>query len=65
MGFVSIPYSDGNEDQLQRGDILVNNHHVELYIGGGQFAGAHSTASGVSVCNYFDNDWEEIYRFKG
>jgi cell wall-associated NlpC family hydrolase len=65
MGFVSIPYSDGNEDQLQRGDILVNNHHVELYIGGGQFAGAHSTASGVSVCSYFDNDWEEIYRFKG
>lgn len=65
VGFETIPYSDGNMDQLQRGDILNNYHHTELYIGGGQVAGAHSTASGVNVKEYFDDEWEYIWRWPG
>lgn len=62
-GFDKVPYSDGNMDQLQRGDVLNNSEHTELYIGNGKFAGAHSSASGVSVCSYFDRAWEYIYRY--
>lgn len=62
-GFDKIPYSDGNMEQLQRGDVLNNSEHTELYIGDGKFAGAHSTNSGVNVCNYFDDAWEYIYRY--
>lgn len=64
-GFEKIPYSDGNMDQLQRGDILNNYKHTELYIGGGQVAGAHSKASGVNVKEYFDDEWEYIWRWPG
>lgn len=64
-GFEKIPYSDGNMDQLQRGDILNNSEHTELYIGGGQVAGAHSEAHGVSVENYYDFNWEYIFRWPG
>ena len=66
MGFKQIPFSGGDCSQLKRGDVLSNDHHTELYIGGGQQAGAHSTASGVTVCNFWtEYSWDCIYRFEG
>ena len=66
MGFEEIPFSGGDCSQLQRGDILNNSQHVELYIGGGQQAGAHSRNSGVSVTDFWtEYSWESIYRYTG
>ncbi len=65
-GFEQIPFSGGDCSQLQRGDVLSNSHHVELYVGGGQQAGAHSSASGVSVTDFWtEYSWECIFRYKG
>lgn len=69
FGFALIPWSDGRMDELQRGDILSCDHHVEWYIGGGQVVGAHSSgkafADQVSVENYFDDNWTCILRYQG
>ena len=65
-GFEQIPFSGGDCSQLQRGDVLSNSHHVELYVGGGQQAGAHSSSSGVSVTNFWtEYSWDCIFRYKG
>ena len=65
-GFEQIPFSGGDYSQLQRGDVLSNDHHVELYIGNGQQVGAHSTASGVNVTNFWTQySWDCIFRYKG
>ena len=64
-GFERIPFSGGDCSQLQRGDVLSNDHHVELYVGGGQQAGAHSSNSGVSVTNFWtEYSWDCIFRYK-
>ena len=69
-GFTKIPWSDGKSNDLQRGDILSNPHHVEWYIGGGQVVGAHgkngkARPDQISVTNYFDDGWTCILRREG
>ena len=65
-GFEQIPFSGGDCSQLQRGDVLSNSHHVELYIGNGQQVGAHSTASGVTVTSFWtEYSWDCVFRYKG
>lgn len=45
-GFKVVPF-DGNLADLDAGDILVNVvHHTEMYIGNGQFVGAHGAEDG-------------------
>ena len=67
FGFDLIPWGDGRMDELQRGDILSNPHHVEWYIGGGQIVGAHGAEGKalpdqISVKNYYDGGWTNILR---
>ena len=47
---------------LKRGDILDCDHHVEFYLGSNQVVGAHSTASGISVKNYWYDGWTHVLR---
>lgn len=68
MGFERIEFSggEGSTSMLQRGDVLCNDRHAELYIGGDMMAGAHSTKLGVSVTDFWPNySWEYIWRYKG
>lgn len=66
MGFQQIPFSGGDCSQLKRGDVLSNDHHTELYLGDGKQVGAHCTASGVTVCDFWtEYSWECVYRFNG
>lgn len=45
-GFTAIPF-DGNLSDLDPGDILLNvSQHTEMYIGNGQFVGAHCSETG-------------------
>ena len=65
-GFTAVPF-DGNLSDLEPGDILLNTvNHTEMYIGNGQFVGAHIAETGdvdgkpgdqtgneISVCNAY------------
>lgn len=67
VGFEELPYP--GLDGLQRGDILDNGHHVELYIGNGQIVGAHNSSRAqedqISVDNFWEGGWHCILRYKG
>lgn len=62
-GFTRLPYPGAQG--LLPGDVLNTSSHTELYIGNGKQAGAHSSASGVSV-NDLDvsRNWEYIFRYQ-
>lgn len=69
-GWKKIEYDDSQgTDPLKPGDILSNDHHVELYIGDGNVVGAHTDKKPledqVSVEGYYPSDWECIYRCVG
>lgn len=71
-GFESISFDPSNgTGELQPGDILSNDAHVELYIGNDQVVGAHSdskpAADQISVEGYYihQNGWPNFYRFPG
>lgn len=69
-GWKKIEYDDSQgTDPLKPGDILSNDHHVELYIGDGNVVGAHTNKepleNQVSVEGYYPNNWECIYRCVG
>lgn len=71
-GFESISFDPSNgTGELQPGDILSNDAHVELYIGNDQVVGAHSDshpeADQISVERYYihPNGWPNFYRFPG
>ena len=73
-GFTWIPWSQiGNVNNLQRGDILLNEvEHTEIYLGNGQNVGAHSnrgypqsgdqTGTEVSVSGYYNHPWDGVLR---
>ena len=45
-GFTAVPF-DGNLDDLDPGDIMLNvENHTEMYVGNGQFVGAHIAETG-------------------
>ncbi len=60
----------GNVNNLQRGDILLNNsnisskQHTEIYLGNGQNVGAHSPSKGISVSGYYNHPWLGVLRYK-
>lgn len=69
-GWESLDYNDSmGTDALQPGDILDCDNHVELYIGGGQVVGAHSSskppADQISVEGWFADGWTNILRCPG
>ncbi len=65
-GFTAVPF-DGNLDDLDPGDIMLNvENHTEMYVGNGKFVGAHIAETGdvdgkpgdqtgdeISVCNAY------------
>lgn len=70
-GFTWIPWSQiGSKDNLQRGDILLNNssnsskQHTEIYLGNGQNVGAHSSSKGISVSGYYNHPWLGVLRYR-
>lgn len=59
-GFKALPF-DGNLSDLEKGDILLNvEHHTEMYIGGGQFVGAHIAETGDTDGEPGDQTGNEI-----
>ncbi len=60
----------GNMNNLQRGDILLNNsnisskQHTEIYLGSGKNVGAHSPSKGISVSGYYNHPWLGVLRYK-
>lgn len=76
-GFQWIPWSQiGGVSNLQRGDILLNEKtHTEIYLGGNQNVGAHSsrgypqtgdqTGTEVSVSGYYYHPWDGVLRYAG
>ncbi len=60
----------GSMNNLQRGDILLNNsnisskQHTEIYLGNGQNVGAHSPSKGISVSGYYNHPWLGVLRYK-
>lgn len=71
-GFKWIPWSQiGGRNNLQRGDILLNNssnsakQHTEIYLGSGQNVGAHSPSKGISVSGYYEHPWLGVLRYGG
>lgn len=69
-GFSWIPWNQiGNKNNLQRGDILLNNsnvtskQHTEIYLGNGKNVGAHSPSKGISVSGYYDHPWTGVLRY--
>lgn len=69
-GFTWIPWSQiGSMNNLQRGDILLNNssdsskQHTEIYLGSGKNVGAHSPSKGISVSGYYNHPWLGILRY--
>lgn len=64
QGFEEFPYT--NMDDLIAGDILVNKEHTEVFIGDGKLVGAHTDSLPlplqVSVIDYYENNWEYVYR---
>lgn len=70
IGFERHDFDGTDMSVLQRGDILNKDHgpaggHTEIYIGGGQVVGAHCKADGVSVRDYWNDDWEYFWRWPG
>ena len=75
-GFTWIPWSSiGNQSNLQRGDILLNEAtHTEFYLGNGKNVGAHSnrgypqtgdqTGTEVSVSGYYYHPWDGVLRYE-
>lgn len=73
-GFIWIPWSQiGSEENLQRGDILLNEkNHTEIYLGNSKNVGAHSnrgypqggdqTGTEISVGNYYSYPWNGVLR---
>lgn len=73
-GFTWIPWSKiGNVNNLQRGDILLNEQqHTEIYLGNGKNVGAHSnrgypqsgdqTGTEISVSGYYNHPWDGVLR---
>ena len=53
-------------DDLIAGDILVNKEHTEVFIGDGKLVGAHTDSLPlplqVSVIDFYENNWEYVYR---
>lgn len=72
-GFKILPF-DGNLDDLDPGDIMLNcANHTEMYIGNGKFVGAHSSETGgidgkpgdqtgreISICQAYDYPWNYV-----
>ena len=51
---------------LQAGDIMLNpGSHVETYAGDNRIIGAHSTASGVSLKNFYSTGYPGFWRLGG
>ncbi len=67
VGYEQIPYP--GLSGLQRGDILDNGSHVELYIGNGQIVGAHNSGrepeDQISVDTFWESNWQYVLRYKG
>lgn len=75
-GFKAIRFSSVGLSGLKRGDILLSvPNHTEMYIGGGNFVGAHSSETGgidgkagdqtgreVSVVSAYDYPWDYVLR---
>ena len=60
-GFTAIPFSNVGLGGLDYGDILLNVvHHTEMYVGGGNFVGAHSSETGCIYGQPGDQTGNEI-----
>ena len=68
-GFTWIPWSQiNNKDNLQRGDILLDESaHTEFYLGGGKNVAAQNSDDGIVVCNYWNGSegvwWDGVLRY--
>ncbi len=60
--------------RLKSGDILIKSGHAEIYVGGGQRAGAHKNYDGrqgdssgreISVSSYYNGGWAGVLRYTG
>ena len=60
-GFKAIPFSSVGLNGLKKGDILLNtSQHTEMYIGNGQFVGAHCSETGGIYGKAGDQTGNEI-----
>ena len=68
-GFTWIPWSQiNNKDNLQRGDILLDESaHTEFYLGGGKCVAAANDDDGIVVEGFWNNmggvSWDGILRY--